>query len=124
MLLYGVSVDLHDEYFSIILMLISSHYMANYGSDPIWFTNLMVCVRIFLLAWVNGDKLFDSFDQRLKNFTESARRVSLFTVYGYYKQTWIHQDDLAEYSALYLLYKIHHYLAGSWKHLVLVDLAT
>ena len=52
MLLYGVSADLHDEYFSIILMLISSHYMANYGSDPIWFTNLMVCVRIFLLAWV------------------------------------------------------------------------
>ena len=36
MLLYGVSADLHDEYFSIILMLISSHYMANYGSDPIW----------------------------------------------------------------------------------------
>ena len=32
-LLYGVSADLHDEYFSIILMLISSHYMANYGSD-------------------------------------------------------------------------------------------
>ncbi len=27
--------------------------MANYGSDPIWFTNLMVCVRIFLLAWVS-----------------------------------------------------------------------
>ena len=26
--------------------------MANYGSDPLWFTNLMVCVRIFLLAWV------------------------------------------------------------------------
>ena len=75
MLLYGVSADLHDEYFSIILMLISSHYMANYGSDPIWsvpgcsviiittimvshvvfrFTNLMVCVRIFLLAWVRN----------------------------------------------------------------------
>ena len=44
--------DQHDEYFSIILMLISSHYMTNYGSDPTWFTNLMVAVRIFLLGWV------------------------------------------------------------------------
>ena len=36
MLLYGVSADLHDEYFSVIMILISSHYMANYGTDPIW----------------------------------------------------------------------------------------
>ena len=36
MLLYGVSADLHDEYFSIIRMLISSHYMGNYSRDPIW----------------------------------------------------------------------------------------
>ena len=74
MLVSGLSADHHDEYFSIIMMLISSQYTANYGRDPIWpdhsiiehfplelsnicrFTNLMVCVRIFLLAWVGTKK--------------------------------------------------------------------
>ena len=92
MLLYGVSADLHDEYFSIILMLISSHYMANYGSDPIWsvpgcsvtiiatimvshvvfrFTNLMVCVRIFLLAWVRNLECSESYFASKNTFKAS-----------------------------------------------------
>ena len=93
MLLYGVSADLHDEYFSIILMLISSHYMANYGSDPIWsvpgcsvtfiatimvshvvfrFTNLMVCVRIFLLAWVRNLECSESYFASKNTFKAST----------------------------------------------------
>ena len=36
MLVSGLSADHHDEYFSIIFMLISSHYTAIYGRDPIW----------------------------------------------------------------------------------------